>query len=45
MLGGDRDEAKRRYAQALDVAVRNRIRPETALTRQQLAELLAGGGA
>ncbi|MHB8577565.1 MAG: AAA family ATPase, partial [Dehalococcoidia bacterium] len=42
VLQGDRDEAKRRYTQALAVAAHNRIRPETALTRLQLAELLAG---
>ena len=44
-LQGDRDAAKRRYAQALAVAARVRSRPETALTHLALAELLLEGDA
>ena len=42
-LQGDRAGAGDRYAQALAVAARNRMRPETALTHLALAELLLEG--
>ena len=39
-LLGDREKAKEYYQQALEVCARVRFRPEIALTRLQLAELL-----
>jgi tetratricopeptide (TPR) repeat protein len=42
-LQGDRAGAEARYAQALAVAARNRMRPEMALTHLALAELLLDG--
>jgi hypothetical protein len=39
---GDVDSARRYYAQALDVATRIRFRPEIAMARLALAELLLG---
>jgi len=41
-LLGERDTARTAYAEALDWATRVRHRPEVALTRFQLAELLLG---
>ncbi len=42
---GRRDEARRRFQQALDVTSRIGFRPEAALTRLQYAEFLATGDA
>ena len=39
-LLGEREKAKAYYQQALEVCAKIRFRPETALTRLQLAELL-----
>jgi DNA-binding CsgD family transcriptional regulator len=44
LLLGDRAQARAYYEQALAVAERIRFRPEVALTRLALAELLAGKG-